>query len=330
MKDIEKLLNARRVDLSLIPPDQDIIIKIGDAIIGTSKNFGMIVGAPKAGKTKYMSAFAAAAISGIPQFSINVKISEGRTVGYFDTEQGEWDISKMVGLMKAWTGEKNIPDFFQMYSVREDMPEMVLKMVDYYLEKNPCQLLILDGILDMVLDYNNVRESRLFMNWIKNISKTKNLFVLTVLHLGKNEGQTLGHIGSMADRYSQSVMEVTKEDNATFTLKPRLLRSAKNFDPINIGYNEVTRLWGQDESYAPKKIIHEKNLPEFLSREEHFANLSVIFDKTKIRTYPDLLACVTEVYGQSQAWARKCIKLSVSKKWIIRNSDDNYSVNLFI
>ena len=59
--------------------------------------------------------------------------------------------------------------------------------------------------------------------------------MIGVLHLGKGQGETLGHLGSNTDRWAQSTMIVEKnKDLGQFILKPKFLRSSDDFDPIAI------------------------------------------------------------------------------------------------
>jgi hypothetical protein len=56
-----------------------------------------------------------------------------------------------------------------------------------------------------------------------------------VLHLGKGQGETLGHLGSNTDRWSQSTMIVEKnKDAGQFVLKSKYLRSDGDFEPVAI------------------------------------------------------------------------------------------------
>jgi hypothetical protein len=55
------------------------------------------------------------------------------------------------------------------------------------------------------------------------------------LHTGKTTGTSVGHLGSFADRYCQSNLEIVKNtDINTINLKPKLLRSCGDFEPISL------------------------------------------------------------------------------------------------
>ena len=312
-------LQTRRVDTTRAVPLERNIITIGENVIGTTKNFGVITGSPKSGKSRFISAFLTAGITGIPQFSISVKIDRGKTIGHFDTEQGETDILKSVSTVKTWCGMDQLPPGYDLFSCREDGPEEICKMVDEYIEPGQCQLLILDGILDMIIDYNDIRESRIFMNWIKRITKKYDLFILAVIHLGKSEGNTLGHIGSMCDRYCQAVIGSEKETDGTYTLKPRLLRSAPGFDPINIRYDGAVQMWLQnDRIYEKPRIILQE--PKYMRSSDHADNLKLIFNGRGEIPYSELLQSIIEIYGSPKAWAKLCVRHFIKDKFVTKSA----------
>jgi hypothetical protein len=92
-----------------------------------------------------------------------------------------------------------------------------------------------DGLLDLCLDYNDPKETRLVTNWLKRITKQYDILLMGVLHLGKGQGETLGHLGSNTDRWSQSTMIVEKnKDAGQFVLKSKYLRSDGDFEPVAI------------------------------------------------------------------------------------------------
>jgi len=124
--------------------------------------------------------------------------------------------------------------------MREDDPEPILKMLECYLQNNKLTgLIIIDGLLDLVYNYNDEREAKLLINFLKRITKQYDVGIIAIVHTGKTTGTTIGHVGAFADRYCQSNLEVIKE-NDTIVLKSKLLRSSKDFDPIALVRSENT------------------------------------------------------------------------------------------
>ena len=129
-----------------------------------------------------------------------------------------------------------MPPTFSAYRFRDCNPSDIQQYTEYYLEHNKdCSVLFIDGFLDLLMNYNDEVESRRLINWLKKITGQYNILLIGVVHTGKKDGMTLGHFGSMIDRYCQSVLTVEKsEKDQTFELKAKFLRSDIAFEPIRI------------------------------------------------------------------------------------------------
>ena len=66
-------------------------------------------------------------------------------------------------------------------------------------------------MLDLIHNFNDEVESKMLIEWLKFLTNEYNVLIIGVVHLGKRDNHTLGHFGSMVDRYAQSVVEVVKD-----------------------------------------------------------------------------------------------------------------------
>jgi hypothetical protein len=128
------------------------------------------------------------------------------------------------------------PTTLDAFNTREDGPGKIRALIRHYLDITPkCSVLVVDGFLDLCLNYNDEVETRKLTNWFKLITKQYNILLIGVLHLSKGQGETLGHLGSNTDRWAQSTLIVEKNKEARqFVLKPKFLRSSEDFEPIAI------------------------------------------------------------------------------------------------
>ncbi len=193
-------------------------------------------GLPKASKSTYLAAVAASGITDHSIWSMRMSLpKDRRRMGYFDTEMSAFDFYRQMDKIKYLAGSE-LPPYFDAFSMREDMPSRIKLMVEQYLINHPdCAVIFIDGFLDLCLNYNDERETRLLTNWFKRITKKYNCLLVGVIHLGKGAGETLGHLGSNTDRWAQSTMIVEKnKETGQFILKPKYLRSSDDFEPIAI------------------------------------------------------------------------------------------------
>ncbi len=235
--ELYNLFLTRKYDKNKKLPDQQICCTIQDKIIGTLQNFIVISGAPKVGKSTFTSgllgSFALPAYQ--DNFGIKLKGVKNRDkVCYIDTETSQHDFYKQIERIKEFSLTENLSEKIDAFNVREDEPSQIRKFIECYLQNNPsCCILVVDGLLDLCLNYNDEIETRLLINWFKKITKVFNILIIGILHTSKSNGESLGHLGSNTDRWAQSTLlvERNKETNQ-ITLKPKFLRSAADFETI--------------------------------------------------------------------------------------------------
>lgn len=211
-KDYNLLLQQRRYNPDLPPPQEQVVFIIESKNIGTLQNFVTITGMQKSGKTTFMSAMIAAALTNTDQLGMRLRLpANKRRVSFWDTEQGDYDFHATMMKVNAFCGIDKLPPHFDSFNLREDDPKDILLMLQKYLElHSDCGLIFVDGILDLIESFNDESESKRLVNLLKQITKKNNLLALLTLHKGKTTSTTLGHLGSMADRAAQSVLMVEK------------------------------------------------------------------------------------------------------------------------
>lgn len=235
--ELRQELVKRRYDPTQRPKAEQVIFTINGKVIATLENYIVWSGAPKSLKSGYLGAAVASAF--VPAFSsifgMKITLPENRQrIGYFDTEMSSFDFYRQMDRIKNFADKQNLPDTFDAFTCREDMPGKIRKLIESYLIDHPdCSLLVIDGLLDLCLNYNDEKESKLVVLWLKRITRQYNILIMTVIHLGKGHGETLGHLGSNTDRWAQSTLLVERNREAQqFVLKPKFLRSSDDFDPI--------------------------------------------------------------------------------------------------
>ena len=240
MQSVSDRLSSKIFDPKTIPEQENIILKIGGKTAGTLQNYCIYAGQAKAGKSTFISGLISSAFVPWDQFGQKLILPETRPkLALFDTESSTWDLYRTVKRIKDYADTKTLPDRFTVFSFREDQPKDILIMIETYLKLTPdCAVIVIDGLLDLCLNYNDEIETRLLTNWLKRLTKVYNCFIISVLHLSKNSGETLGHLGSNTDRWAQSTFIVKKvEETQQITLQAKFMRSDANPDPIAIEWN---------------------------------------------------------------------------------------------
>ena len=89
------------------------------------------------------------------------------------------------------------------------------------------------------------------------ITKEFDITLIGVLHTGKGNNETLGHLGSNTDRWANSTLIVEKDKvTKQHILKPKFLRSDSDFDPVaivNYDGKWMQQHYIENEIIIPKK-----------------------------------------------------------------------------
>lgn len=244
------LLFSRSFNANTEIPNDRIYFQIEKNTIGTSGNFVTLTGLPKAGKSTFLSAIISSGIIGRPVFNFQLNLFpeiRKNKIGWFDTEQSPFDFNRTINRVKEFTGLNNeIFDNLDCFLVNSDNTTNILAMIEAYLLSQPrCGILIIDGLLDLIDNFNDESASKLLIRKLKKWSKDYNILILTILHLGKKDLSSIGHLGSASDRYAQSVLNIEKTKNNSFVCSGKFLRSSAGFSPIEIYFNNNTNKYTQ-------------------------------------------------------------------------------------
>lgn len=258
-KNYQQILLERKFDRSKVPKPDQITFTIQEKVIAQLSSYAVFTGASKSGKSTFVAAAIASAFNFNQDiFTIKINFPKDRQrLAYFDTESSGYDFYKQMKKIENFINRNGIPEEIDAFNTREDNPKDIRSMIVQYLKDTPeCSILFIDGFLDLIMDYNSVEESRYLTNWFKKITKEFNITLIGVLHTGKGNNETLGHLGSNTDRWANSTLIVEKDKNTKqHILKPKFLRSDSDFDPIAI-FNYDGR-WMQ-QTYIPQEIILPK------------------------------------------------------------------------
>jgi hypothetical protein len=317
---ITELLAKRQYNPDYIPNKEDIIFSIQSRHTGSRSNFLTLSGLPKAGKSTFIAAIVASAFVPYEIFGMKLHLPiNGKKICYFDTESSDFDFYRQINKIKGFAELTSLPDWFNAYQVREDGSGIIRKMIETYLSENPdCSVIIIDGLLDLLVNYNDERESSLLTKWLKKITKVYNVLLITVLHQSKSNLSTTGHIGSASDRFAQSTLDIVKDkERNTYVLTSRFMRSDMDFEPITLmNFNGVFQ---QVETEVKKE--NSKKASDLSELESRSLCNTIVVSKS---SYNDIISDIVERTATSKAYAKNLIKIWISKGWILKGADNKY------
>ena len=309
-----------------VPAEEQILLKIGGNNIGSLQNYVIISGLPKSGKSTFTTSIVASSFNTYDIFDIKLQtLPERRKVCYIDTESSEHDFYSHMNRIKNIAKLNSLPETFDAFNLRKDDPPKIKNMINAYLENNAqCSVIIIDGLLDLCMNYNDEVECRKVVNWLKHITTVYNLLVIGILHTGKRDGQTLGHLGSNTDRWAQSTLEVKKDADGCFELTPRFLRSSKDFYPIKIKYDEFEMEYSRVGDFTKiKKEVRETDFNKYRDID-HTNLLNKVFDQKKEYHYEDLIKIICKFDKRGINSTKSYIKLLKDKNYLDKTENNLY------
>ena len=234
MKLTTEFLKTRQFDYTVTPPEEKRILTIRDHLILSRSNFALITGSPKVGKSTFTTCLLASAIANREIFNMRIHCHpDKQNICLFDTEQAQQDLYKSINRI-MYLAQCKPANKFDVYSLRRDDATIIKTLLEIYIQENPeTGLIIIDGLLDLVFNFNDEKECKILIDYLKRVTAENDIAIIGILHTGKTTGSSVGHIGSFADRYCQSNLEIYKE-NDTINLKGKLLRSAPDFERISL------------------------------------------------------------------------------------------------
>jgi hypothetical protein len=312
-EEIKELIESKKFKRNHIPETEKVIFSISGKTIGCSQSFVCFQGMPKNGKSLFITSAIASAFTTWDIFEMKINFQNNRKrLCYVDTESSDFDFYKTLERIRRQTLLDQLPHNFDALCVREETPEDIKKLLEFYLEFNPdCSILVLDGILDLIQDFNNVAESFHLVQWLKKITKKHDLLILCVLHLGKKDNLSIGHIGSFLDRKSQSVLRVEKnKEKKTIELSSTFLRSSDDFNPISIQFQGS--VWYQVDSTPVNK-----------SNDVFGINKTILLSQVLLepKGYNALASDLCERTGKGLTSIKKLLKDWIADGTIVKHND---------
>lgn len=324
MEDIKNIIAEafyQDVDIQQPPP----LIKVGGKTVATEGNFITISGLPKSRKTTFAFIAAAAALLQESIFDIEVNLKSTENILLIDTEQSIFDFSRQIKTLKKFIGQNHLPANFSAYLFRKYEPKQILESLYQLMQEKRPKIVILDNLTELVLNPNDVVESKTIIQFLKRITAEFNCVVICLLHLGKSSLSTLGNLGSYADRGAQSTLKVTKDaDTQISYLEASFLRSDGHFNPIGIYYDENLNRYEQTEGKQAKAT--KKTIFDDLTESDHAAKVDLIFSGKDL-PYSELIEEIKRFYGVGTNLAKQKVMPFLLAGKFISGSKGIYNQN---
>ena len=218
----ERLERQRILPSSNIPPHEFLYTWHGVPCFARGELVAM-TGKAKSGKTYFNSILMATALSGSSPLGLLRTRGEPLKVVWIDTEQSEDSTHEILrDRIGAMIGEEPNPERFIVYNMRQvnwqEREELVEAAILYHMP----DLVIFDGIRDVVGDINDYTEAQTIIGKLLSIASFSHACIVCVLHQNKAvEDKTLrGALGTELQNKSFETYECAKDpETRIFTIR---------------------------------------------------------------------------------------------------------------
>ncbi len=218
-QDFNEIVKNYVVDRNVEYPDPEYLIEIGGVPTMPKGNLVALSAKWKNGKTFFCDILSAIYL-GSDQFANCHNLLETGKVHFFDTEQAMSDTARIQKTIEAMTSQERHGDL-KVFCLREavidtDMDQNAtisrFDIIQRDIEHEHPDLVIIDGIADLIYNYNDVIESQDVVNKLAAIANKHNCCIVVVMHQnkGQKDKNMKGHLGTMLFQKCSDVFNVEK------------------------------------------------------------------------------------------------------------------------
>ena len=288
-----EILTERRIQASSNIQPHQFLFSWGNRPCFARGELVALTGKAKSGKTYVCSILMALAqkshIMGLQRID-----DDPLRVVWIDTEQSADTTQEILCMRVGQLIEQEIPnEYFFVYNFRQDDWQERLSLVMACISMHKPDLVIFDGIRDVVGDINNYQEAQTVLGKLLSIASWSNACIVCVLHQNKSlEDKTLrGALGTELQNKSFETYECQKDpDTRIFTMRQTATRKYDITQKLEFTVNGegLPVIEARGEERLRQEI--EKNTEEIvqsIARGEEIMRSAVFANLVKGR-YPEM------------------------------------------
>ena len=322
------MLKSCEIDFNNPPAKAQVIISAGDVPLGTQGNLFGITGGEGTGKSNYVAAMVAGCIcpAGAEVDTLGIQIATNgkhKAVLLYDTEQSEVQLFKNVSNLLARAKQPDKPEELKAFcltgmSRKERLHAIVQSMDKFYYQYGGIQLVVIDGIADLVKSANDEAESVAVIDELYRLAGIYNTCILCVLHFVPNGLKLRGHLGSELQRKAATILSIEKDEEPTQSVVKAL--KVRDGSPLDV----PLMLFAWDKVAGMHVYKGEKPREEKEKRKEKEL-VSVARDIFGRQTHIDLCEQLQQVLDVKERTAKSYIRFMRERDIIIKDpSNQSY------
>jgi len=261
--------------------------------------------------------------------TLGINVSENtkhKAVLLYDTEQSEVQLFKNVTNLIKRAKQTDKPDEFKAFcltgmSRKERLHAIVQSMDRYYYQYGGIQLVVIDGIADLVRCANDEAESVAIIDELYRLAGIYKTCIICVLHFVPNGLKLRGHLGSELQRKAAAILSIEKDEDPALSVVKAL--KVRDGSPLDV----PLMLFAWDKAAGMHLYKGEKPREEKEKRKEKelVCVARDIFGRQTHITYIDLCEQLQQVLDVKERTAKSYIRFMRERDIIIKDpSNQSY------
>jgi len=348
-KEIIEQLKKFKVSIDDEVPMPEIVLSICDTngknkrMVMTRENISCVTAQAKVGKTFLVKLIVSAILKrGIFQNRLLSELPKERDkILYIDTEQSKFHVKLGLSQIKTMLGEENEKELNRMQVYQFDAVSTLqrLEFVKWLIYNEKPDFVVLDGISDLALDTNNLKEADELVTNLRIWATENNCHICNVIHQNPNDLQTKmkGHLGTKLQDKSEIVIGVSidKENDSNRIVQSLASRNRKP-EPFEFTINENGMPEIQEQEVSQAKLTGKKAPKTEKPDYQLFQIVSTIFSKKtgeinfyrygefKEQLILEYEKSFNETLGENNA--KKLLTKFIDKGWVLKSGEKGFSV----
>lgn len=209
---LQDIIHAALIPQGIEVPKPEIVFGINGIPIFTKRSISVLIGRAKSGKTT------------VTAWIVSRSIKINTRVLWIDTEQGLYYGSRTQHWILSMSGMQTSQNL-QFYDLKTFPPTRRIEIVEEVIKMFTPDLVIIDGVRDLVFDINNPEEATTRTGDLMRWAEVYNCHILTILHQNKGNEHARGHLGTEMINKSESVIKVEVSEDKLIVCSPEYTRS---------------------------------------------------------------------------------------------------------
>jgi hypothetical protein len=342
-------LSKYKVTINDEVPMPEIVLSICDVngynkrMVMTRENISCVTAQAKVGKTFLVKLIVSAILKrGLFQNRLLSELPKGKDkILYIDTEQSKFHVKLGLSQIKEMLTPEHENELNRMQVYQFDAVSTLqrLEFVKWLIYNEKPDFVVLDGISDLALDTNNLKEADELVTNLRIWATENNCHICNVIHQNPNDIQTKmkGHLGTKLQDKSEIVIGVSiDKDNDNNRIVQSLASRNRKPEPFEFTITENGMPEILEYEVSQNKISGKKSSKTEKPDYQLFQIITTVFSKktgeVNYYRYGELKSEIILEYEKmfkenlGESYAKKLLTKFNDNRWILKSGDKGHQI----